>query len=304
MNSILYFLGQQISPVDSIAKHMNPQAEIHNLYWWIALVIVALVGIAFFVLKHFFRGVFLDGKPKPKVYIIEGDNKNESARFRKAEIIDVDKVVTQHLQQKMSALDAKFQALCLDPFQDERMFFPGTREAASNYNADVESYKEGMRIYYQRLFKEETISAFMKKIDFALYAKGKKVCQDLIITIVIDGDNNHVYSEDSYHTITDKKDIAPNPDFSSYLYTDKCAPYYFPNDQEDYVYGEWQLQKQPVVSHYECTSLVSGFPNQGIIPSIYVDIRYVQTININWTINGADIPEKGISGKLLVIVGE
>ena len=46
----------------------------------------------------------------------------------------------------------------------------------------------------------------------------------------------------------------------------------------------------------------NGYPKEDVIPSFYVDTRFEQEIIVNWRINGADIPEAGINGKLKLTV--
>lgn len=60
------------NPVDSIAQYVAPNAQFSSIYWWIAMAIVLLLGITYFVLKHFAKINLLDGRPRPKLMLVNG----------------------------------------------------------------------------------------------------------------------------------------------------------------------------------------------------------------------------------------
>lgn len=297
MNAIILTIGEStINQIDSVAKHVSPQADVHNIYWWIGILVVAIVGIASFLLKHYFKGICLDGRPHP-VIKIKG-KKAKKLVLPKCNAIDQDKRLSRELQEKMTDLEKKYPAVGIDPYQDMNLIFASNFNSAKNYNNDVESYKEDMREYYSRTIKDRLMSESMREVKFVLYAKGKKACSNLNVELTIDGKDIHVYSADSRQVKIGKRDKEPdkNEDRSSELYG------LFPSDQEEYEYAEWSLKEQSRTNHYICQSLVSGCPREDVVPSLFVDTRYVQEITINWKINGADIPESGEKGVLVIRV--
>lgn len=299
LNGLELLANETASQLDSVAKYVNPQADVRNPIWWIAIIITIILGIAYFVIRHYFKGIILDGKPKPAIKFLEGKEKKDNIFLIKTENVDIDKLVAQRVQVNMKLLEQKYHPKCTDPYQDMSLIFQANFNAAQNYNADVEDYLDGMRLYYSRTLKDQIFSDYLKKIDFVIYAKGKKKCENLIIEIVLSGDNIHAYAAESRKLCKAKHDVAPEKnmvDRSDHFYA------FFPNEQEEYEYGDWRLIDYSIISRYNCQTLVSGFPNEDIIPSFYVDTRFEQEIIVNWKINGADIPEAGINGKLKLTV--
>lgn len=288
-----------ISQVDSLAKMVNPDAEISSPSWWIYILGTCVFAIIGFLIKHYFKGLVLDGRPRPEIRISEGSAKKDIIYLPKSNLIDIDNAVAQKLQEQMAILKRNYSSRSLDVYQDMNLVFQSNFNNVKNYNDDVESYIEGMHLYYNRTLKDQLMSECYKKVSFVLYAKGKKVCNNLNVEISIGGENLHVFALNSRVEKRDKHDVAPdvNKDRSSDLYG------MFTNEMEEYVYGEWQIQPQFATCHYICQNLVSGCPNKEIIPAIYVDTRYEQRVLIHWKINGADIPEEGRNGELIINVG-
>ena len=298
--TILEIAGGPASPIDSIAKNVNPQADIHNVYWWISLVIIIVAGIVFFIVKHYFKGLILDGKPHPEIRILDGNGKmKDFVKLGKTEDIDIDAQLAQKLKEKMAKLDEKYPEVCADPFQNMNLVFKENFNSATNYNADVKDYKYGMRVYYNRIIKNELMSQFLKEVKFVLYAKGKKACDNLKIDVTISGRGVQIYSSSSKVIKKDKHDEAPDLN-----QLDRSSKWYafFPNEQEEYEYTEWNLIPQSLKNIYTCQSIVSGCLETDVIPIIYVDTRHHQEILIDWKINGIDIPEKGEEGQLVIRV--
>lgn len=299
LNALELLANETASQLDSVAKYVNPQADVRNPIWWIASIIAIILGVSYFVIKHYFKGLFLDGRPKPTIKILEGNEKKNIVCLNKTDNVDIDKLVVQKVQENMKLLEQKYHPKCTDPYQDMNLIFQANFNAAQNYNADVEDYLDGMRLFYSRTLKDQIYSDYLKKIDFVIYAKGKKKCENVIIEILLSGNNIHAYTSESRKLCKAKHDVAPEKnmvDRSDHFYA------FFPNEQEEYEYGDWRLIDYSIISRYNCQTLVSGFPNEDIIPSFYVDTRFEQEIIVNWKINGADIPEAGINGKLKLTV--
>lgn len=298
-NVMLLQANDTANQLDSVANFVDPNADVSNPLWWFALIISIILGVSYFVIKHYFKGLFLDGRPKPAIKILEGKEKKDNIFLIKTDNVDVDKLVAQKVQDNMNLLEQKYHPKCTDPYQDMNLIFQSNYNAAQNYNADVEDYLDGMRLFFSRTIEDQIYSDFLKKIDFVIYARGKKKCENLIIEIVLSGDNIHAYAAESRKPCKDKHDVAPEKnlvDRSDHFYA------FFPNEQEEYEYSEWQYIDYPVTSIYKCQTLVSGYSKADVIPSFYVDTRFEQEIIVNWKINGADIPEAGINGKLKLTV--
>lgn len=299
LNGLELLANETASQLDSVAKYVNPQADVRNPIWWIASISTIVLGIAYFVIRHYFKGIILDGKPKPVIKILEGNEKKDNIFLNKTDNVDIDKLVAQKVQDNMVLLKQKYHLKCTDPYQDMSLIFQANFNEAQNYNADVEDYLDGMRLFYSRVLKDQIYSDYLKKIDFIIYAKGKKKCENLIIEIMLSGNNVHAYAAESRKLCKDKHDVAPDKNFD-----DRSDHFYafFPNEQEEYEYGEWQIINYSVTNRYNGQTLVSGYPNKDVIPSFYVDTRFEQEIIVNWKINGADISEAGITGKLKLTV--
>ena len=300
MNSLTAYLSTiDVNSADSIAKMVNPNAEVTNPQWWIAFLIVVILGIGYFLLKHYFKIAILDGRPKPYVRIIEDGKKRTVIYIQRTDVSDIDNETERLVLERMNDWEEKYPMKDLDVYNNMYLAIPGKFDAAQNYNVDVEDYKAGMRMFYSRIIKDQLMSERYKKIDFELLAKGKKACSSLIIEMTIRDLNKSVYSAGSRMLKKDKHDVEPDKnelDRSSAFYA------FFPNDTEEYEYCEWQLTPQPAVSHYTCPNLVSGCPNVNVISPIYVDTCHEQNIIIHWKINGVDIPETGIKSELIVVV--
>lgn len=289
-----------VNSADSIAKMVSPDADVANPFWWIAFIIAAGFGILYFLLKHYLKNKILDGRPKPCVRILEDGQKREVVYLSKTNMTDIDNDVARQVKTQMIIIDKKYPMVSIDPYNDPRLMLKVNMTVAHNYNADVMDYKDGMQEYYGRVIKDRLMSERYKRIDFGLMAKGRKACSSLNIEMTIKGDGKHVYSANSRKLKKDKHDVEPEKnevDRSSEFYA------YFPNETEEYEYGEWLLKVQPSVCHYTCENLVSGCLNVDVISPVYVDTCYEQNVIIRIKINGVDIPEVGIMEELLINVG-
>ncbi len=297
MIAIILTIGEgAINQIDSVAKHVSPQADIHNVYWWIGVLVTVIICIAVFLMKHYFKGIYLDRRPHPLIKI--NGKKAKKIVLSKCTAIDQDKRLSQELQAKMSELEQKYPAVGLDAYQDMNLIFASNFISTKNYNNDAESYKENMREYYIRTIRDRLMLECLREVKFVLYAKGRESCSNLIIELTVNGKDIHVYSADSRQVKAAKRDKEPdkNEDRSSYIYG------FSQNDQEEYEYAEWFLKEQSRKNYYVCQSLVSGCPNEDVVPPIFVDTRYEQEIVIEWKINGADIPESGEKGEIVIRV--
>lgn len=59
------------SSIDSLAHFIAPDAQISNIYWWIGVIVVFILAVAGFVIKHFVKGRLLDSRPRPKVLCVD-----------------------------------------------------------------------------------------------------------------------------------------------------------------------------------------------------------------------------------------
>lgn len=288
-----------VSSADSIAKMVIPDAEVTNLLWWIAVLVAIVLGVGYFLLKHFLKITILDGRPRPHVRLLEDGQKKAVIYLQKSSITDVDGETTKQLKAKMRELEQKYPLEDLDVYNNMHLAILGRFDAAQNYNADVKDYMNDMRLYHSRLIKDRIMTDCFKKVLFVLYGKGKKTCNNLNVEMNIKGDNIHVYTADSRLMKKDKHDVEPDKnklDRSSQFYA------FLPNEREDYEYGEWRLQSQPETIRYTCQNLVSGCSNAEVIQPIYVDTRYEQCIIVGIKINGVDIPEDGVKEELVIKV--
>lgn len=184
-----------IAPIDSIAKQLNPQADVSNVYWWISLVVLLIVGIAVFIVKHYFKGKILDGIPSPRIKFLDGTVRKDVLALKKSDVGDTNALLSQLIQDKMAELEQKYPSPCLDPYRDMMLTLPGRFTAANNYNADIQSYKEGMMQYYTRTIADQLMSECLKDEGYlernlgflllsVLAAMGAKT-QSITFTIII-----------------------------------------------------------------------------------------------------------------------
>ena len=289
-----------VNSADSIAKMVNPDAEVTNPLWWIAVLVAIVLGVGYFLLKHYFKITILDGRPKPHVRLLEEGQKKTVIYLQKSPVADIDGETAKRVQEKMHELEQKYPTKDLNVFNNMYLAIPGKFEEAQNYNADVKDYMNDMRLYHGRLIKDRIMKDCFELVQFVLYGKGKKACNNLIIEVSLKGDNIHAYTADSRQVKKDKHDVEPDKnelDRSDQFYA------FFPNDREDYEYGEWNLQRQPETIRYTCQTLVSGCPKTDVVKPIYVDTRYEQSVIVGIKINGTDIPEGGVKEELLIKVG-
>ena len=289
-----------VNSADTIAKMVNPDAEVANPLWWIAMLVAIVLGVGYFLLKHYFKISILDGRPNPHVRLLEEGQKKTVIYLQKSPVADIDGKTNKRVQEKMHELEQKYPMKDLDVFNNMYLAIPGRFEEAQNYNADVKDYMNDMRLYHSRMIKDIIMTDCFKIVKFVLYGKGKKACNNLIIEVSIKGDNIHLYAADSRQMKNDKHDVEPDKNE-----LDRGDQFYafFPNEREDYEYGEWNLQSQPETIRYTCQNLISGCPNTEVVKPIYVDTRYEQNIIVGIRINGADIPEEGVKEELVIKVG-
>ena len=287
------------NPVDSIAQHIAPDANFSSLYWWIAMALLLLGVIALFVLKHFAKINILDGRPRPKLMLINGNRYKRTVTFRKQEQVNINKELEKKVCEKLTLLKQKYSIQEIDPYKNPFQIISQNYNAAINYNIDVKSYLEDMEVYYKRTIHDQLMSTYYKPVSIAVYAKGRKPCKNLQIQLTFEGDRAYLIDGRSRIQKEGKHDIAPDNnkvDRSNDLYG------LLPNDQEPYTYYEWNLLPYNTEATYQCDLLTSGVLNSNIIPTILVDTRYQQNVIIHWKINGEDIPEAGRTGKICIKV--
>ena len=287
------------SPIDSLAHFVAPDAQFSNIYWWIGGLVVFILSVAGFVIKHYTKGRFLDLRPRPKVLVKDGSRYTSKVTYPKTGAIDIQQEVVKQSGQKIEELKKKYKVNDLDVYQNMNLIFQSNFNTAANYNNDVASYLEDMELFYQRTITDQLMTSCYKPIDLAVYAKGRKTCSNLLIQITIEGDLSHLFAANSRVQKVGKRDIAPEnnrDDRSSDIYG------LIPNDQEDYSYYEWILKPITPSAQYQSQSLVSGFHDHNIIPEIWVDTRFSQNIAIHWKINGDDIRESGKQGTICVTI--
>lgn len=286
-------------PIDSIAQHVVPDAHFSSIYWWMAMAIVLLWGIIYFVLKHFAKINILDGRPRPKLMLMNGKRCKTTITFPKMDDIDIMNEVEKRVSDNIALLKKKYSVQEADPYLNPSLIFRQNYNAVNNYNNDVESYLEDMEVYYKRTIYDQLMSTYYKPVSIAVYAKGRKMCKNLQIQMTMEVDRVYLFDGRSRTQKEGKCDIAPDKnqvDRSSDLYG------LLPNDQEPYAYYEWDLIPFNAKANYQCESLTSGVPDQNIIPTIFVDTRYHQNVILRWRINGEDIPEAGRTGKICIKV--
>ena len=287
------------NPFDSIAQHVAPDAQFCSIYWWIGMAILLLGGITLFVLKHFAKINILDGRPRPKLMLTNGKRCKRTITFRKQEQVDINKELEKRVCEKLALLKQKYSIQKIDPYKNPFQIISQNYNAAINYNNDVESYLEDMEVFYRCTIYDQLMSTYYKPVTIAVYAKGRKMCKNLLIMMTMEGDGIYLYDGRSRIQNEGKRDIAPDNN-----QVDRSSDFYclLPNDQESYSYFDWNLISYKTSANYQCDSLASGVPNTSIIPTILVDTRYQQEVIVRWKINGEDIPEAGRTGKICIKV--
>ncbi len=291
----------ETNPIDSIARQVAPDGQFDNIYWWSGIIVLFVLAVVAFVFKHYAKGKILDKTPKPRLGIKEEKGISDSITFSKVQMIDVQQEVANQTEQQMAALRVKYQVEDLNVYNNMNLVFQSNFNAASNWNADVQSYLDGMEKFYRHTIEDQVMSSFLKPVDLVLYAKGSKTCNNLLIDISYEGETSHLYGLSSKVRKEGKHDIPPekeNEDRGSQFYA------FFPNAQKSYQYTQWNLKPISLLSNYECKTLVSGTHRLDIIPCFLVDTRYSQSFSIKWKINGNDISEKGIQGTLNIQVAD
>lgn len=287
------------NPVDSIAQYVAPDAHFSSIYWWLAMAIVLLWGITYFVLKHFAKINILDGRPRPELMLMNSKRRKTTITYPKTDDIDILNEVEKQVRDNMALLKKKYSVQEADPYLNPSLIFRQNYNAVNNYNNDVKSYLEDMEVYYKRTIHDQLMSTYYKPVSIAVYAKGRKSCKNLQIQLTFEGDRAYLIDGRSRIQKDGKRDIAPDNnkvDRSNDLYG------LLPNDQEPYTYYEWNLLPYNTEATYQCDLLTSGVLNSNIIPTILVDTRYQQNVIIHWKINGEDIPEAGRIGKICIKV--
>lgn len=287
------------NPIDSIAQYVAPDAQFSSIYWWIGMAILLLVGITLFVLKHFAKINILDGRPRPKLMLMNGKRRKTTITFPQMDDIDIMNEVDKQVSDNMAQLKKKYPVQEADPYLNPSLMLRPNYNAAINYNNDVESYLEDMEVFYRRTLYDQLMSTYYKPVTIAVYAKGRKMCKNLQIQIMMEGEGTCLYDGRSIIQKEGKRDIAPDEN-----QVDRSSDYYclVPNDQESYLYFDWNLISYKPSGYYQCDSLASGVQNLSIIPTILVDTRYQQNVIVHWKINGEDIPEAGKTGKICIKV--
>lgn len=286
-------------PIETIVHYIAPDGNYDDILWWIAGVVLFLVSIAFFIIKHFAKGKILEAKPRPCVFVKDDETLLRSVIYPIADLIDINIEVQSQVDKKIEDIRNKYSLQDLDPFKNPYLSLEANYIAAENLNTEIESYIEGMELYYQRVIYDEILSSYIKPIGLVLYAKGRKRCSNLEIDIAIDGDTSHIFEGNSK---VKKEGYHDKPPENNEL--DRSDPFYFlyDNEQIKYTYNEWNFIPVSTHLHFKCASLVSGYPNDAIIPSFLIDTRYQQDLSIKWRINGDEIKEEGKHGVIFVKV--
>lgn len=289
----------QTNPVDSIAHYALPDGHPDSVYWWIAIVILGICAIAWFVVKHYFRGRLLDPKPRPRLMVREGGRLTKKITIQKTALIDIEAEVANQVSQQMAVLSEKYKVQDLDPFLNMNLILQSNFNEATNWNADVKSYLEGMSEYYQRTIRDSVMSSCWKPVELVLYAKERKTCTNLQLGITFNGDLSHIFASESRVMKEASHDVAPDKEE-----VDRSDHFYamLPNDQEKYSYFEWNLMNINKTIRFNCDKLICGPLGATIATTFYIDTRCLQEVTIRWQINGDDISYAGITGELKVMV--
>ena len=293
MNDLIILM--ETNPVDSIAQYALPDGHPDRFYWWIAVAILGICGIAWFVVKHYFRGKLLDPKPRPLLTVRDGNRLAKKITFPKSTQVDIEAEVSKQVSQQMTVLKEKYRLHELDPYKNMNLIFQSNFNAAANWNADVQSYLEGMEEYYQHIIRDRVMSSCYKPVELVLQAKGRKTCTNLHLEIEIDGDLSHLIAGDSRTQKEAIHDVAPEKEEA-----DRSDSIYamFPNDQEKYSYYEWNLVPACQTARIQYDKLISGSLGEAIAITFYIDSRYQQELTIRWRINGDDIKDAGVKGEI------
>lgn len=276
-----------------------PGSSITSLIWWISIVVIGLIGIFKFLLNHKAKALFLDEKPRPSILLDDNGKRKKSITFQHTEISSQNDTIMRNVSIQLGMLKQKYQIREIDPYKHPEQIIQANFNEVSNYNADVQEYLEDMNTFYLRDETDKFYSSYLKPIRLALYAKGRKACDQLTIDITIEGDMTNLYSAESVKPMQGQKSVAPDlttADRSSEFYG------YFPTDKEPYTYNQWKLQPARAKFAIKVESLISGIYDTESIPVIYVNTQRISQYTIKYVIHGADISANGISGNLVVNV--
>lgn len=291
METIQYILSflQEILPIEKLS----------NLTWWVTTLGAVLFACICFLLNHLLKGKLIDAKPKPTISLYYNGKESTDITIDQSEPVDLAQNITTQVNQHVKELCTQYPFRSLDVYQNPFLALGNNLQHAQTYNNEVKSYIDSMQRYYQRIYTDKVYAKVFIPVKLHLVAKGNKTCSNLHVTISLEGEHEHLYSDKSVVAKKGTREKAPE---SQEFYEEPMACFFLSSDQESYTYNEWNLQHPNNIIEFNVAKLVSGVPDTSSAPYFYIDTRHKQTIQIKWKINGDDIDDAGKIGTLRIVV--
>lgn len=285
--------------IDTLAKTIVPDSDVTNIWWWASIIFAFVIGTIVFIFRHWLKDKLLSVMPLPRVYLSYNGKRAKTITIPLASDFNSNTEYHNRMQHAMEELMQHFPLQDLDVFKNMTLALPGRFQAAQDYNADVQSYLASMKEYYQNTIADQITSEFLYPINLLLYAKGRKACSNLLVTIRTNNNSGAIFAPESVQECKAKVDVAPKQEDYQ---TSNESGWYFPNDQEEYTYRTWNPKSAAPEYRFKVTQLISGVPDENTIPCFYIDIRKPASYYIEWEINGSEINESGVRGTLVINV--
>lgn len=288
-----------IESIDTLAKQLVPNSDVTNIWWWVSGIFLFVIGSIAFVFRHWLKEKILSALPLPRIFLLHNGNLKNEITIPCAPDFDSNAEFRKQFNEAIDKLKKEFPLNDLDVYNNMMLALPGHFQAAKEYNEDVQSYLDSMKKYYQNTIADQVTSAFLHPINLVLYAKGRKACTNLIVTIWNNNSTGAIFAPESARQCKAKVEVAPKRENYS---EPNDSGWYCQNDQEEYTYRSWNPISASHTYKYKVSQLISGVIDADTIPSFYIDVRKPATYHLNWKVNGADIRENGITGEITINV--
>lgn len=285
--------------IDTIAKHLVPNSDVSNIWWWASLIFLFIISTLVIVFRDLLKAKLLSILPLPRIYLLYNGKRKNVINIPCVPDFDSDIEYHRRFNEAMEALKKQYPLKDLDVFNNMALALPGRFQAAQDYNADVQSYLASMKEYYQNTIADQITSEYLHTINLVLYAKGRKACSNLLVTIRTNNNSGAIFAPESAQNCKAKVDVVPKQE--DYQASNESG-WYFPNDQEEYTYRTWNPKSAAPEYRFKVSQLISGVPDENTIPCFYIDIRKPASYHIEWKINGSEINESGVRGTLVINV--
>ena len=149
------------------------------------------------VFRDWLKAKILSVLPRPRVYILQNGKCKNEITIPCVPNFDSNAEYHKRINEAMDVLRQQFLLNDLDVYNNMKHALPGRFQTAQEYNADVQSYLAGMKEYYQNTIADQVTSEFLLPIKLALYAKGRKACSNLVVTLLTNNSTGAIFAPES-----------------------------------------------------------------------------------------------------------